>query len=97
VRRCSGLRRRITYLLTELRSRQPGWRLTMPSGQHPTSHHCAPAQTLSATEPLEIYALREENRQLRDLVAQLSKLVVGNVLAQKERTITRSPPSHRCS
>lgn len=69
----------------------------MPSGQHPTSHHRDPARTLSATEPLEIYALREENRQLRELVAQLSKLVVGNVLEQKERTNMRPPPSHRPS
>ena len=69
----------------------------MPSGQHPTSHHRGPARTLSATEPLDLEALREQNRQLRDLVAQLSKLVVGNVLEQKDRTITRLPPSHRPS
>jgi hypothetical protein len=58
----------------------------MPSVQHPKSYQRGPARTLSAPEPLDVEALREENRQLRELVVQLSKLVVGNVLEQKLRT-----------
>jgi hypothetical protein len=57
----------------------------MPSGQLLKPYQRGPARTLSATEPLDVEALREENRQLRELVAQLSKLVVGNVLEQKQR------------
>jgi hypothetical protein len=42
--------------------------------QHPS------APTPSDTERMDLAFLREQNRQLRDLVVQLSRLVVRNVL-----------------
>jgi hypothetical protein len=65
--------------------------------EHPTSDYIGLAYIPSETAPREIDALRAENKQLRDLVAQLSKLVVGNVLAQTGRATMRLPRSNRCS
>jgi len=50
--------------------------LTQPRIDHPR----APVLATSGTELTEVEFLREQNQQLRDLVVQLSKLVVKHVL-----------------
>jgi hypothetical protein len=57
----------------------------MPSGQHLKPYQRGPARTLSATEPLDVEALREENRQLRELGAHLCFWVVGKVVGRRLR------------
>jgi hypothetical protein len=53
-------------------------------GQARTPHfdsHRSP--TVSPFEEVEMTALRDENKQLRELVIQLSKLVIKNVVEHK--------------
>lgn len=56
-------------------------------GNHQPKHLIKPppfhAQSLHHADDMSLVELREENKQLKDLVVQLSKIVVKNVAEQK--------------